>query len=351
MQRSAAALIDAPEALRGRWLAEHPGHSKLAVELGCGKGRFTVDTAAEEPDLFIAAVERVPEAIVVGMERALNRGISNIGFIDMDVVNLHRVFASGEADRIYINFCDPWSPKGQAHRRLTAPDFLTLYRTILKPGGELRFKTDNVPLFDWSVEQLERCGWQLELVTHDLHHGGVCEVMTDYEAKFHAQGMPICKCVARRPDTDELPMFAEEQWPTTVLRLPDLAKRDAEDRVQKLAQLQMVQGGCFVNVGRMADGKPVEDDVYTAVLCDGCPEERIEELLSSGATRQTLPGARYAVFELPLGQVAEKWDEIAQAILSRGYTVESSKPWLRRKAADGEETKMCEVCIPVDNNI
>lgn len=353
MQRSAAALIDAPERLRGRWLESHPGHSKLAVELGCGKGRFTVDTAASEPDLFIAAVERVPEAIVVGMERALNRGVSNLGFIDMDVVNLHRVFAPGEADRIYINFCDPWPSNGRAHRRLTAPDFLTLYRTLLKPGGELRFKTDNVPLFDWSVEQLERCGWQLELVTHDLHKGGVCEVMTDYEAKFHAQGMPICKCVARRPDAEELPVFAEEQWPTKALRLPEMTALNAVGCGALLTQLQTaVDEGRVVNVGHMdEEGKPVEDSAYSALLIEDRDEEWVQRAIAAGAETMTLPGARYAVFELPLEHVTEKWDELTQAILSRGYTVEMHKPWLRRAVPGGFDTGVCEVCIPVNNNI
>ncbi len=353
MERSAAALIDAPEAFRGRWLEEHPGHSLLAIELGCGKGRFTVDTAEAEPELFVAAIERVPEAIVVGMERALQRGVDNVGFIDMDVVNLHRVFAPGEADRIYINFCDPWPSNGRAHRRLTAPDFLTLYRTVLKPGGELRFKTDNQPLFDWSVEQLRRCGWQLQLVTHDLHKDGVCEIMTDYEAKFHSQGVPICKCVARRPEGEELPMFVEEQWPTRALRLLDPPKERSRDHDLLLEELRraMLEGRAVTACPMDEKLRPDTDGEYTAILCPEGQEAWGEELAAMGAQWVSLPGARHGVFELPLAGWQDSWDELLQTVALRGYTVEGHKPVLRRVDSDLVSRGLCRVYVPVDNGL
>ena len=108
MERAAAVLEAEPEALRGRWLETYPGHSLLYLELGCGKGSFTVASAEAEPEALFAAVERVPDAMVVAMERAVDLGITNVRFLDIDAVKLPELFAEGEADRIYINFCDPW---------------------------------------------------------------------------------------------------------------------------------------------------------------------------------------------------------------------------------------------------
>ena len=196
MERCAEVLIDDPAALRGRWLEEFPGHGGLLLELGCGKGRFTVGTAESNPDMLLVAVERVADAMVVGMERACEAGIKNVRFIDGDVRKLAGMFDRGEVSRIYINFCDPWPRNRDAKRRLTSPDFLALYREVLRPGGEIHFKTDNVPLFNYSLRSFEKSGWELSEVTRDLHEHGPVGVMTDYEAKFYEQGVKINRCVA-----------------------------------------------------------------------------------------------------------------------------------------------------------
>lgn len=196
LERAGAVMIRQPEDFRGRWRESFPGFEQIHLELGCGKGRFTADTAEAEPEILLLAVERVPDAMVVGMERVLGRGIENVRFMDRDVSGLGEIFAPGEIERIYLNFCDPWPKSRDAKHRLTAPDFLRLYASLLPDGGELRFKTDNRPLFDWSVEQLELEGWALREVTNDLHADGICGVMTDYEAKFHAQGVKINRLVA-----------------------------------------------------------------------------------------------------------------------------------------------------------
>ena len=197
MERCAALMIEEPEKLRGRWLETFPGHGRLYVELGCGKGRFTADTAETMPGTLYIAVEKVPDAMILAMEKIDRRGLENVRFIDADAKLLNTMFAEGEADRIYINFCDPWPKKKQFKRRLTAPGFLALYRQILKPEGEIWFKTDNRDLFDWSEEQLLACGWQVSEVTRDLHGNGPAGIMTDYEKKFYGEGKPICRLTAR----------------------------------------------------------------------------------------------------------------------------------------------------------
>ena len=198
MERASAVLVTEPERFRGAWLTQFPGCGALHLELGCGKGRFTAETAAAEPDSLLVAVEKVPDAMVMAMERAVAKGLHNVKFIDRDVALLPELFAPGEVERIYLNFCDPWPKSRDAKHRLTAPGFLRLYADALADGGELWFKTDNKPLFDWSLEQFTVEGWALSEVTNDLHVEGISGVMTDYEAKFHAQGVKINRLVAAK---------------------------------------------------------------------------------------------------------------------------------------------------------
>ena len=357
LDRAGSVLLNDPESFRGRWKKEFPGHKELAVELGCGKGRFTADTAEAEPDLFIAAVERVPEATVVGMERVTRRGLNNVRFLDMDAANICKVFAPGEADRIYINFCDPWPSNGHAKRRLTAPDFLTLYRTVLKPGGELRFKTDNVPLFDWSVEQFRRCGWEIIFETHDLHHDGVCEIMTDYEAKFHSQGVPICKCIARTPLKAERVMTIEEVRPRGVLCLPEIPE-DSKPTAAQRAMLNTAKSASesdgLISIGWLiADENGSftvdENEICSAILADSLDEAAVSRLLCTGAAPERLPGGRYAVFETEDFSFKLGWKEMMDTLTLRGYCVDEPKPVIWRLSAARLNESRCEVCIPVRN--
>ena len=196
MEKASAVLTTEPEQYRGRWLETFPGFTGLQLELGCGKGGFTCAAAASMPETLLVAVERVPDAMVVAMERAVETGLRNVRFLDIDAARLPELFAPGEVERIYINFCDPWPKKKQFKRRLTAPGFLELYKQVLRPGGEIWFKTDNQPLFDWSLETLTEAGFRLSQVTRDLHAGGPVGIMTDYEKKFYGKGKPICRLVA-----------------------------------------------------------------------------------------------------------------------------------------------------------
>lgn len=198
MERCAEYLITDPEAWRGRWREKLSPNCALRLELGCGKGRFTCETAAAEPDVLFVAVERVPDAMVIAMERAKAAGLNNVFFIDADVARLTEFFAPGEVERIYLNFCDPWPTNRHAKRRLTHENFLRLYRQVLSDGGQIHFKTDNSGLFEWSLFQFPRAGYALGEVTRDLHENGICGVMTDYEEKFHNLGIPINRCVGTK---------------------------------------------------------------------------------------------------------------------------------------------------------
>ena len=184
-----------------------PEAKQLWLELGCGKGRFTAETAAQNPDVLYLAIERVPDAMIVAMERCVAKELTNVFFVDGDAALLRDFFAPNEVDRLFINFCDPWPSNRHAKRRLTHRDFLVLYRGILKDGGEIHFKTDNRDLFEYSLFQFPKAGYTLSEVTRNLHEHGVKGVMTDYEEKFHLLGTPINRCVGTKEHLEQEPEF------------------------------------------------------------------------------------------------------------------------------------------------
>ena len=211
MDSCAAWQIKDPKALRGNWRSLMPEARELRLELGCGKGRFTCQTAAKNPDILFVAVERVPDAMVMAMEKAKDMGLTNVFYIDADAALLPEFFAPEEVDLIYVNFCDPWPPKRHAKRRLTHRNFLKLYREVLKEKGQIHFKTDNSPLFEFSVLEFPAAGYDLEEVTRDLHANGICGIMTDYEEKFHNMGTKINRCVGIKGELPPEPEQPEEE--------------------------------------------------------------------------------------------------------------------------------------------
>ncbi len=194
MEKCAAYRIEAPERKKGSWRTLMPGCAALWVEVGCGKGKFTAETAAANPEVLLIAVERCREAMVVAMEKAKAMGLKNVFYIDMGVEKIEEIFATEEIDRLFINFPDPWPRKKNAKRRLTHRAFLDKYCRVVRPGGEIHFKTDNAPLFEYSVEEFAACGLQVNNLTRNLHENGIVGIMTGYEEKFHALGTPINRC-------------------------------------------------------------------------------------------------------------------------------------------------------------
>ena len=190
MDRCAHLLAAEPEQLRGKWLDTHGG-SELHIEIGCGKGAFTMETAKASPDVLYAAIEKSANVMITAMERAESEGLRNIRFISTPADRMSDIFAPGEVSRIYINFCDPWPLNRHIKRRLTHHNYLELYKQLLRPGGEIHFKTDNLPLFEYSLQEFRLCGYTPASIIYDLHKDGPVGIMTDYERKFHARGLPI----------------------------------------------------------------------------------------------------------------------------------------------------------------
>ena len=182
--------------------------SVVYLEIGAGKGGFAVGMTQANPEVAYFAMERVTDCVVLAAERAKKEGSDRLRFIIDTADNLTKIFAPGSVDAIFLNFSDPWSKKGYAKRRLTHARYLAVYMSLLKDGGILRFKTDNVGLFDFSVEQVEEVGLPLNKLTRDLHASEWNEgnVVTEYEAAFSSQGVKINMLEVVKPAGFSLPV-------------------------------------------------------------------------------------------------------------------------------------------------
>ena len=166
------------------------------LEIGAGKGGFATKMAKRRPEVCYLAMERVSDCVVLAAEGAKTAegGMpTNLKFLVDTADNLTRMLAPGSIDAIFLNFSDPWSKKGYAKRRLTHRRYLAVYMSLLKDGGALRFKTDNVGLFDFSLEELDAVGLPLSKMTRDLHASEYNDgnIMTEYETAFSSQGVKI----------------------------------------------------------------------------------------------------------------------------------------------------------------
>lgn len=192
-------VVQDPENMRGRW---RRGSRPFAVEIGMGKGSFITGMAAANPDTDYAGIEKFSSVLIKAVKKQQELQLPNLLLIRADAEHICEFFAPGEADVIYLNFSDPWPKDRHAKRRLTSPQFLERYLGILAPGGRIEFKTDNMPLFEYSVESLQSSGWQITAITRDLHADpAMCEgnIMTEYEERFSAKGNPIAKLIAYPP--------------------------------------------------------------------------------------------------------------------------------------------------------
>ena len=193
-------LISQPEERRGKLKTcfQNP-ELPLHVELGCGKGAFILQMAQCYPNINFLALEREKNVLVTATEQALPFALPNLRFILGDALGLRNLFEPGEVERIYINFCDPWHKRKQYKRRLTYRENLRIYLEVLQPKGEIYFKTDNEPLFRFSVGEFDDC-MERYFTTENLHQSDCAadNIMTEYETAFTEKGMPIYSIRARK---------------------------------------------------------------------------------------------------------------------------------------------------------
>ena len=193
-------VVQEPEKQKGQWKVLFGNDNPLHIEIGMGKGKFIMELAANNPQINYIGIEKYSSVLLRALEKCKDIKLNNVFFIRFDAEYLNDIFDKEEIERIYLNFSDPWPKDRHAKRRLTSKEFLAKYDQCLKKEGEVIFKTDNRPLFDFSVEEAAIAGWELREVTYDLHHSEYVEgnVMTEYEERFSAMGNPIHRLVAFR---------------------------------------------------------------------------------------------------------------------------------------------------------
>jgi tRNA (guanine-N7-)-methyltransferase len=178
---------------RGQWKAMFPYPNPLYVELGTGKGQFLAQASTKHPDINWVGVEKIQEPLLLAVRKGETTENSNLRYLWMDIVSLQEAFAPSEVDRFYLHFSDPWSKNRHYKRRLTHRDFLSTYKELLTPTGDLILKTDSESLYQFSLEEFQTTGWEVVEQSEDLHHSEWAEtnITTEYEDKFADKGMPI----------------------------------------------------------------------------------------------------------------------------------------------------------------
>lgn len=194
-------VIHNPEDYKGYWHTFFHNENPLHIEIGMGKGQFLHALAEKNPHINYIGIEMYSSVLYRALERRVETELDNLYFLRFDARYLTDIFDKSEVDKIYLNFSDPWPKERHAKRRLTSPQFLSLYDIVLKPEGTIQFKTDNQSLFDFSVDSVKESEiWKIDEITYDLHNSSYCEgnIMTEYESRFVAEGKPICRFVISR---------------------------------------------------------------------------------------------------------------------------------------------------------
>ncbi|MBQ8293709.1 MAG: tRNA (guanosine(46)-N7)-methyltransferase TrmB [Bacilli bacterium] len=180
-----------PQEFKGKWHKKFNNNNPIYIEIGMGKGKFIIEHAKRNPNINYIGIEKYDSVLIKGVEKASSENLTNIYFLNVDAINLNDYFKKGEVDKIYLNFSDPWPKSRHAKRRLTNEKFLKVYDVILNKKGNIEFKTDNIGLFEYSVMEFNRVGYDFLEFSCDLHRNGDDIVTTEYEDKFMKKGNPI----------------------------------------------------------------------------------------------------------------------------------------------------------------
>ena len=181
---------------RGAWAKDHfKNGNPITLELACGKGDYTVTLAEKHPDRNFIGIDMKGPRLWSGCVAAQERGLTNVAFLRIEILNLAHYFAEGEINEIWITFPDPFLKNGSSNKRLTATRYLTAYKQVIKEGTLIHLKTDSTPLFDFSLRSLRKNGCIIEEKIDDVHgdegrHEDLY-IKTNYEKKHLADNRTI----------------------------------------------------------------------------------------------------------------------------------------------------------------
>ncbi|KYG72874.1 tRNA (guanosine(46)-N7)-methyltransferase TrmB [Roseivirga echinicomitans] len=183
--------------LRGNWNKLYfKNEQPITIEMGCGRGEYTTGLARVYPNRNFVGVDVKGDRLWVGSTQAIEENLTNVAFLRAQIQSIESFFAPNEVETIWITFPDPFRRDGDAKRRLTSPRYLEYYKELLTENGQVFFKTDNTPLFDYTLELLSERNDIIDLeYTRNLydseymndHYG----IKTKFEEKFYDLGENI----------------------------------------------------------------------------------------------------------------------------------------------------------------
>ncbi len=193
-------FIENPADYKGKWKNIFNNDNPIHIEIGCGKGKFILELAKENPNINYIAIEKYDSVLLRVSEKLNDLEYDNLKITILDASLIKNYFGEKEIERIYLNFSDPWPKSHHAKRRLTSKLFLAQYKYILKDNGEIHQKTDNRGLFEYSIESFSEAGFKLSNVSLNLHKDlekYPFNITTEFEEKWKEKG-PIYRLEARK---------------------------------------------------------------------------------------------------------------------------------------------------------
>ncbi len=225
--------------LKGRWAADFFGNDKpIILELGCGKGEYTVALAAADPSRNYIGIDIKGARMWRGAKQATQAEMSNVGFLRTRIEFINSFFAPGEIAEIWITFPDPQLKRRRAKKRLTSPLFLERYAQMLTPDGVINLKSDSQHLYNYTAEVIRHFGLESEVSNSDIYGSGLADatlsVKTAYEEMFLRRGLPITYTRFKLGGRCEFPHFEWEE---------DLKLKDEKDN--ETERIGMPKNNCL----------------------------------------------------------------------------------------------------------
>jgi tRNA (guanine-N7-)-methyltransferase len=172
-------------------------YNNVVLELGCGKGEYTVQLAKKYPETLFIGIDIQGERIWKGAKDALEKKIANAYFLRIQVENIKEYIPKKSINEIWITFPDPFLRERQSKKRLTSPRFLEIYKGLLKKDGVVHLKTDSAQLYEFTKESIESCDFKIQKDIKDIYLEGlsldedISEIQTTFESKHLKEGRSI----------------------------------------------------------------------------------------------------------------------------------------------------------------
>ncbi|MBD3750061.1 MAG: tRNA (guanosine(46)-N7)-methyltransferase TrmB [Sphingobacteriales bacterium] len=181
--------LEEGKAYKGKWAKEFfKNENPIILELACGKGEYSVNLGKRFPNQNFIGIDYKGNRLWVGAKMALDEGITNVGFLRIQIQHVLDFFENGEIDEIWLTFPDPQAQSPLERKRLTNPTFLEKYKTILKPNGIMHLKTDNDGFYEYTLEKIAELHLvilqQTDNVYRDFHQDEILAIKTHYERLY-----------------------------------------------------------------------------------------------------------------------------------------------------------------------